>query len=297
MHIPVLLHEVITYLKVRPNGTYADGTLGGGGHAKAIVEQLGSEGTFLGLDRDTNALERARDILKDASCTVVLEQDNFRNLAHIARTHGIEKFDGILLDLGLSSFQVDTPERGFSFDSDGPLAMTFEDTTGTEHEGLTAYDIVNDWSEKLIKDTLTVYGEEPKAHFIAQAIIESRKQKPINTTKELADIVATAVHYPTRSKRHPATRTFQALRIAVNDEWQSLTDLLNDMPNLLYPSGHIVIISFHSGEDGIVKRMFRELEKKGAGRAVTKKPITPSDQEQKKNPRSRSAKMRVFEKN
>jgi len=261
-----------------------DATVGTGGHAEAILER-GAE--LIGIDRDPLALEVARERLSRFGKRFLLIQDNFRHLVQILRDHGVQEVDGVLFDLGMSSFQLEDPKRGFSFLKEGPLDMRMDPS-----QDLTAYEIVNRWSERDIARILREYGEERYAGRIARAIVKSR---PIETTTQLARIVARC--YPPGYHRiHPATRTFQALRIAVNDELNALREGLLAAIKVLRPGGVVVAISFHSLEDRIVKRTFRQRWIAGEVEILTKKPLTPTAEEVEKNPRSRSAKLRAARK-
>lgn len=292
VHIPVLLQHVITTLALQPTDAVVDGTLGGGGHAKSILALLGEEGRYLGIDADESALARVRKLLgKDERVYYAL--GNFRNIDTLAQRAKFSHIDKILLDLGLSSDQLEKRSgRGFSFQVDEPLKMTF--TLSPEKEKLTAWHVVNEWSEESLADIIYGFGEEKKSRRIAKAIVDARQDESIETSKELADIIEQAV--PRRSGAHPATRTFQAIRIAVNDELGALEEVLKKSKTLLAPGGRIAIISFHSLEDRTVKRTFAEWEKEGFGERITKRPIAPSREECVENRRSRSAKLRCFRK-
>jgi 16S rRNA (cytosine1402-N4)-methyltransferase len=293
-HVSVLLSEVISGLAPRGGGRYLDGTLGGGGHALAILAASSPDGRLLGIDADPAALAAAGARLAPYADRVVLAHGNFRDLGQLAGEHGFAPLDGILLDLGVSSHQLDTPERGFSFTSDAPLDMRLDPTGGT-----TAADLVNETPESDLADMIFGYGEERGSRRIARFIAEARRKRPIATTGELAELVAHALG-GRHGKIHPATRTFQALRIAVNRELESLEAALPQAVELLAPGGRIAVIAFHSLEDRIVKQFFRaESGYGGVGVArlqiVTKKPIEASESEARANPRSRSAKLRIAE--
>lgn len=291
-HIPVLLEETISVLALQSESTVIDCTLGGGGHARAILEQIGPRGTYVGIDADPRAIEMADELRKSAA-TVHLVKDNFRSIKRIIEDLGV-KPDAILADLGWRSDQFETGGKGFSFNSDDPLLMTFGDPT--DHV-FTASDIVNEWEESSISDVLYGYGEEKRARRIAHAIVAARARGPIKTARELSDIVVAATPaFARHGKIHPATRTFQAIRIAVNDELGALTDLLRDGFEILGPQGRLAIISFHSLEDRLVKRFMKEKIDEGKALRLIKKPITASADEREENPRSRSAKLRVIEK-
>jgi len=300
VHIPVLLQATLTYLRVRPGGTYVDATVGGGGHAEAILSATAPDGRLLGLDLDPEALEVARRRLAPFGERVVLRHGSFALLATLAADFA--PADGILLDLGLSSLQLADPVRGFSFSQEGPLDMRFDPDAG----GPTAADLVNDLSVKELTEILYRYGEERQARRIAEAIVAAR---PIRSTRHLAEVVAAAVGRG-RRRIHPATRTFQALRIAVNDELGALQVALPQALDLLAPGGRLVVISFHSLEDRIVKRFLRQEARdcicppespactcghRARLRVLTRKPVRPTPEEVVQNPRSRSARLRAAE--
>jgi 16S rRNA (cytosine1402-N4)-methyltransferase len=295
VHVPVLLHEVITGLSLSSGAVVVDATLGAGGYAKALCEVVGSEGVLVGFDRDAEAVLRAREVLKGSACTTHLLECDFRHLDAGLAQAGVNDVDAVIFDLGLSSLQLESSGRGFSFQKNEPLLMTFADRPGKDD--ITARHIVNDWSEEVIANVLYGYGEERFARRIARGIILARAKKPVETTHELTEIVATSVPESyRRQKIHPATRTFQALRIAVNDEIRALEETLPKTIAHLKSNGRVAVVSFHSIEDRIVKRFFIGWEREEMGKRVTKKPITPSEKETKENPRSRSAKLRIFEK-
>ncbi len=294
IHASVLLHEVIEYLNITPDSVIVDGTINGGGHASAVAQLLSPAGILVGIDEDNTGLAVSRERLKTAQPVVHLVNGNFRNLDTHLETLGIKEVNGILLDLGWSSNQFENPERGFSFRHEGPLQMTLKSDV-TEND-LTAYDVVNTWQEETLADIIYLYGEERKSRKIAKAIVEARKLAEITTTIQLANIIESVMGKGKRPGYHPATQTFQALRIVVNDELMALKDGLKTSMDALAPGGRLVIISFHSLEDRIVKDTFRAAEDNGIGRRITKKPITATTSELKANPRSRSAKLRVFEK-
>jgi 16S rRNA (cytosine1402-N4)-methyltransferase len=302
MHRPVLLQEVIEALRPQSGGQYIDGTVGAGGHAAAILQASSPDGQLFGFDRDQSALEVVKNRLAQFGQRVHLFHANFDQLAHIAQTHQIPKADGILLDLGLSSMQVDQPERGFSFQADGPLDMRMDAS-----KGQTAADLVNHLPEDELANLIYRYGEERQSRRIARAIVKAR---PIRRTVELAQVVAKAAGYSRRTKIHPATRTFQALRIAINDELGALECVLPQAISWLKPGGRLAVISFHSLEDRIVKQYFKQEAQdclcppgqpictcghKATITIITKRPITPSLGEIDENPRARSAKLRVVE--
>lgn len=294
MHIPVLFQESIDALCIKKDGTYVDGTLGGAGHALAIAQHLGPDGTLIGFDLDSHAIRRASDKLTSVTCKVVLVQENFRNIAAVLDEKKIDHVDGIFLDLGFSSFQIEDPSRGLSFQHDGPLAMTLKDHPTSDD--ITAWDIVNTWDEKTIADLIYAYGDDIASRKIARAIVAARSQKTLETTFDLVDVILSVLPRKAWMRTHPATKTFQALRIAVNDEYGALKQVLADGFEKLAPSGRFAILTFHSGEDRIVKNYFRDQAHAGYATLITKKPITPTDQEIKDNPRSRSAQLRIVEK-
>ncbi len=287
-HRTVLLHEAIEYLTLKPSDTVVDATLGGAGHSRAILESLDSRGTLIGFDADSDAIERAQKALASAKASVHLVHGNFRTIAEETRKLEISHIDKALFDLGWSSYQL-SAGRGFSFQSDEPLSMAYD-----QSQSLTAHTVVNDWSEESLADVIYGWGEERYSRRIAKAIVEAR---PITTARELGEIVRGA--YPGRDRHgriHPATKTFQAIRIAVNDELGALEEALADTWKILSSGGRIAVISFHSIEDRIVKHRFASWEKEGSGERITRKPITPSENELKENPRARSAKLRVIQK-
>ena len=288
-HIPVLLDEVLEYLQVETNEQFIDGTVGQGGHAAAIMQTARPGARLLGIDRDPRNLEVAKERLKAFGDRVVLVQDTYANLTELAHEHSFHKVDGILLDLGFSSAHIEEAERGFSFQREGPLDMRYD-----PQSPLTAREIVNSRNEDELARIFRRYGEEKKARPIAQAIIERRQDKPFETTTELAECVSDAVGR--RGKIHPATKVFQALRIAVNDELGELERVLPDAVDVLEPGGRLAVISFHSGEDRIVKRFMKQRESSGALNILTKNIVQASREEVEKNPRARSAKLRVAEK-
>lgn len=309
-HIPVLLHEVLQSLAVQANDVVVDATLGGGGHARELVNQLGTNGTFIGLDADRRALERTRTALYAAPSaalpTIHLVRSNFRKLSDVLTSLKIESIDKALFDLGWSGFQL-TAGRGFSFLTDEPLLMTYPEVKASPYYGagadvdalsgepiLTARTVVNTWAQQSLADVIYGWGEERNARRIAKAIVEAREKKSIETSRELADIVESVV--PRRGKTHPATRTFQAIRIAVNDEFGAITHGLNAAWRALRTGGRIAVITFHSGEDRAVKQVMKEWIKKGEGEPLTKSPIVPSREEMQSNARARSAKLRTIEK-
>ncbi|MBI4297304.1 MAG: 16S rRNA (cytosine(1402)-N(4))-methyltransferase RsmH [Chloroflexi bacterium] len=282
-HIPVLLNEVLAGLQVRPGGRYVDATLGAGGHAQAILEICSPGGRLLGLDADPQAVALAQGRLEKFGPAATLVCRNFRELADVCQEHGFHPVDSILFDLGLSSLQLEAEERGFSFQREGPLDMRF----GPDQE-LTAADIVNTYSELELTRLLETYGEEHQARLIARRFVRCR---PLRTTLELAEAVAQATG-GRHGRIHPATRTFQALRIAVNSELESLELALKQAPDLLREGGRLAVIAYHSLEDRPVKQFLRRTH---SLRPVNKKVLRPSREEVMRNPRSRSARMRVAE--
>lgn len=306
-HIPVLLDEVVSALNPKPDQIIVDGTVGYGGHAQAVLALVQGSFTYIGLDRDPQAIQHCRSLFTSEP-RIKLVHASYGDMRRVLLAEGVSGVDAILLDLGASSPQFDAQERGFSFQQDGPLDMRF-DPTG---EAPTAADIVNTYKEQDISDLIHEYGEERFAKKIAARIVDKRKQKPFSTTRELAELIESAIPRRLWPKTiHPATRTFQALRIAANDELNTLRKALPVMIELLNPGGRLVIISFHSLEDRLVKQAFRQASKtclcppeaivcvcqhKPQLQLITKKPIIASPQEQKQNPRSRSAKLRVAEK-
>jgi len=290
-HIPVLLRQTIDLLALRPGAVVVDGTVGAGGHAKEIAERIGPTGTLICLDQDSNALAEASSRLSTCAAKMHFLHTNFRNIPAALDSLSISNVDAIVLDIGISSMHVESSGRGFTFLRDEPLLMTMEHPIpeGTK----TAHDIVNSAREEDLADIIFRYGEERFSRRIARAIVLARKQKTIETSNELADIILRAM--PRRGKRHPATRVFQALRIAVNDELGALAEGISGGISRLVPGGRIAVISFHSLEDRIVKNMFRDGKKEGILTLLTKKPIVPTREEVRENPRSRSAKLRVAE--
>ena len=305
-HVSVLLQETIEGLNIRPDGIYADGTLGGGGHASEVAARLTEGGRLIGIDQDADAIAAATERLKPFGDRVTIVRDNYVNMKHVLADLGIEAVDGICLDLGVSSYQLDTAERGFSYMEDAPLDMRMD-----RRAYRTAADLVNDCTEQELFRIIRDYGEDRFAKNIAKHIVKARERKAIRTTGELADIIRGAIPMKIQvTGGHPAMRTFQALRIALNGELQVLEDSIDEMIGLLKPGGRICIITFPSLEDRIVKNGFRRNEspctcppgfpvcvcgKKSRGTVITKKPILPTEEETEENPRSRSAKLRIFE--
>lgn len=294
-HVTVLLHEAIEQLGIQPRDTVVDATLGGGGHARAIAEALGKGGMLIGMDLDQGAIERTHIVLKDFSKPKIhLVTANFRNLSSELAKLGVSKIDKALFDLGWSGYQLEAG-RGFSFLKDEPLGMTYSASPGATT--LTAFTIVNEWGEESIADIIFGWGEERYSRRIAKRIVERRAKSPIRTSLELAEIIRGSVPPAYRHGRiHPATRTFQALRIAVNDELGALKEGLTAAWKNLSEGGRIAVITFHSIEDREVKNLFVLWEKAGEGKRITRSPIRPGDEELAANPRSRSAKLRVIEK-
>lgn len=293
-HIPVLRDEAVQGLAIRENGIYVDATLGFGGYSELIAEQLGS-GKVIGIDADKHAfaLVEQRLVSQISDGKIILKHSNFRFVEQVLAELRISSVDGIVADLGLSSMELDDGTRGFSFQVEAPLDMRFD----TSSDGLTAADIVNTYSQDDLANLFRSLGDEPFSGRIARVIVENRKKKSINMTTQLVDIILSIV--PTKFARksiHPATRVFQALRMEVNDEIGALNSLLASSLNVLNSSGRLAIVSFHSGEDRVVKNTFREWKSEGFVNLLTKKPITPSEVEIGANPRSRSAKLRIIEK-
>ena len=292
-HIPVLLHEIVHALSLRPDMCVVDCTLGGGGHAKEIMKHLGPQGLYIGIDQDPMVIHRLQEqhLEKEYSCQIKYLQGNFGNLDQLLSSIGIPQVDAFLFDLGWSSDQIIDSEIGMSFLHDAPLSMLLK--REKQQGDIDAYDIINTWSEETIADILYIYADEHRSRAIARHIVEERKKKPFETTLELANCIENRFG---RGKRHPATKTFQALRIAVNNEYQVLKDSLHQAIQLLSSGGHIAVLTFHSGEDRIVKHLFKEYVDTGVISLLTKKPIVPEYSETKKNPRARSAKLRSIQK-
>lgn len=295
IHKPVLLQKAIDGLEIKKGDIFVDGTLGGGGHSEEVCKKFGSQVKVIGIDLDEDALARAKERLFSQGFKIIFLQGNFRNIDTILNSAGFSKADKILLDIGLSSNQFEESSRGFSFQKDEPLIMSFK--KNLDEGELSAREIVNNWDEENLEAILQGYGEEQFAWRIARAIVSKRALKPIETTSELVDIIlgATPKFYH-HQKIHPATKTFQALRITVNDEIRSLKEGVQKSFELLNPSGRLAVISFHSLEDRIVKQFFNERDKNSEGKKINKKPIVPSEEEVKENPRARSAKLRIIEK-
>lgn len=306
-HYSVLLNETIEQLNIRTDGIYVDGTLGGGGHSYQILKRLSEKGRLIGIDQDADAIKAAGERLSEFQDRLTIIRSNYANMKEELHAIGVERVDGIVLDLGVSSFQLDTPERGFTYrDPDAPLDMRMDD-----RNPLTAKDIVNDYSEMELFRIIRDYGEDKFAKNIAKHIVKERQKKPIETAGELTEIIRAAIPMKVQvTGGHPAKRTFQAIRIELNHELDVLQDNLDDMIDILNPGGRICIITFHSLEDRIVKSIFKKNEnpctcpsdfpvcvcgKVSKGHVVTRKPILPSEQELGENSRSKSAKLRVFE--
>ena len=305
-HKSVLLDETIEGLNIKPDGIYVDGTLGGGGHAYEVCRRLGEKGSIIGIDQDEAAIEAAGIRLKDFGEKVTIIRSNYCDMKSKLQEQGIDKVDGIVLDLGVSSYQLDTADRGFSYREDAPLDMRMD-----TRQKMTARDIVNDYTEADLYRVIRDYGEDKFAKNIAKHIVQARAVKPVETTAELSEIIRASIPMKFQKKSgHPAKRTFQAIRIELNRELDVLRDSLDDMIDLLDEDGRICIITFHSLEDRIVKTIFRKNEnpctcppdfpvcvcgKKSKGSIITKKPILPSEEELEYNSRSKSAKLRIFE--
>ena len=291
-HTSVLLHEAIELMELVPGDTVVDATLGGAGHARAIVERLGKAGTLIGFDLDHDAILRAREALAEVAPKTHLVEANFRHLRAELEKLGLTQITKALFDLGWSSYQLDAG-RGFSLKSDEPLLMTYS----KDETALTAARIVNEWGEASLADVLYGWGEERYARRIAKSIVERRESKPFTTARELAEAISAAVPPRYRFGRiHPATRSFQALRIAVNDELGALLQGVKAAWEILAPGGRIAVITFHSIEDRLVKQTLKQWEEAGEGKRITRKPIVPSEEELAQNPRARSAKLRVIQK-
>lgn len=306
-HQSVLLFETIEGLKIRPDGVYVDGTLGGGGHSAQIAARLKDGGRLIGIDQDQAAIEAAESRLSGFGSKVTIVRDNYRNTKSVLAGLGIAKIDGMMLDLGVSSYQLDTEERGFSYRFDTPLDMRMD-----RRQSFSARDIVNDYSETELYRVIRDYGEDKFAKNIAKHIVNARKNKPIETTGELNEIIKAAIPAKFRAEGgHPSKRTFQAIRIECNRELEVLKESIEELIDLLNPGGRLCIITFHSLEDRIVKMAFRQAEnpcicppsfpvcvcgRTSRGRVITGKPILPGDEELARNSRSKSAKLRIFEK-
>lgn len=286
-HIPVLLHEVLEYLNPEPGDLVIDGTLGQGGHALELLKRIGPKGRLLAFDKDQTNISIAEKKLSDYQDQLTIINDSYSQIERYASANGFNQISSILLDLGFSSLHIDEASRGFSFQQDGPLDMRYD-----IRQDFTAEEVVNSWRADELTRLFQVYGEEPFARPIAKAIVTARRKNRITTTTQLADLISETVHK--KGRIHPATRVFQALRIAVNDELEELEIVLPQLVTLLKPGGRIAIISFHSLEDRSVKRFFKA-QHGSALQILTKKPVTPTQKEIKTNPRSRSAKLRAAE--
>ena len=308
-HRPVLLEETIESLKIRPDGIYVDGTLGGAGHASQVCKRLSEKGRFVGIDQDDCALQAAGERLKEFGKNVRIDcvKSNYCQMKSVLENLGIDKVDGILLDIGVSSYQLDNAERGFTYREDAPLDMRMDQSSS-----FSAKDVVNQYDEMQLYRVIRDYGEEKFAKNIAKHIVAARQEKKVETTGELIEIIKASIPAKVRATGgHPAKRTFQAIRIEVNRELEVLQDSIDEMIDLLNDGGRLCIITFHSLEDRIVKNKFRENEdpcicpknfpvcvcgRKSRGKVITRKPIVPSEQEVQENKRSKSSKLRVFEK-
>ena len=306
-HVSVLLDETIENLDIKPDGIYVDGTLGGAGHAREVCKRLGENGRFIGIDQDEEAIAVSTKRLEEFGEKVTIVKNNYVHMKQVLQAQGIDKVDGIVLDLGVPSYQLDNAERGFSYMEDAPLDMRMD-----REQPITAKDIVNRYPEAELVRIIKDYGEERYARNIARNILREREKKEIETTGQLVDIIRSSMPAKARNgKGHPAKRTFQAIRIECNQELEVLREALDDMIELLNEGGRLCIITFHSLEDRMVKNSFRKAEqpctcppdfpvcvcgKKSKGKVVTRKPILPSEEEIKENSRSKSAKLRVFKK-
>lgn len=305
-HVSVLLNEVIEGLNIKPDGIYVDGTLGGAGHSYHICEKLGPQGRLIGIDQDEDAIAAATKRLEPYADRVTIVRDNYVNMVKVLHDLNIDHVDGILLDIGVSSYQLDTAERGFTYkEENAPLDMRMDN-----RQTLTAEDIVNDYSEMELFRVIRDYGEDQFAKNIAKHIVAERAKKRITTTGELTEIIKAAIPAKFRQNGHPSKKTFQAIRIELNHELEVLENSIDNMVNLLSENGRLCIITFHSLEDRIVKNMFRDnvntctcppdfpvcvCGNKSKGTVITRKPILPSEEELAMNPRSKSSKLRIFE--
>lgn len=305
-HIPVLLDEVIENMNIKPNGIYVDGTMGGGGHSIEIAKRMMNTGVLVGIDQDTEAIEASKQKLSDYKDNLQIVHNNFKNISSVIKNLGYDYVDGILLDIGVSSHQIDKDERGFSYMNDGPLDMRMNKSSG-----VTASDILNNMPQKELSRIIKEYGEERWAERISKFICEERNINGLSTTSQLVEIIKKAIPAAARKEGgHPAKRTFQALRIAVNDELNVLEKALNDSIKILKPGGRILVITFHSLEDRIAKNIFKSMEnpcicppqipicmcgKKKEVKIITRKPIIATKNEMELNSRSKSAKLRVAE--
>ena len=305
-HKSVLLYETVDSLNIKPDGIYVDGTLGGGGHAHEVCSRLGEHGRLIGIDQDADAIAAASERLSEFQDKVTIVRSNYENIASVRHDLGIEKVDGIYLDLGVSSYQLDTASRGFTYREDAPLDMRMD-----QRNTQTAADIVNTYSEMELYRIIRDYGEDRFAKNIAKHIVRQREEKPYETTGELIETIKAAIPAKIRATGgHPAKRTFQAIRIELNHELDVLNRSIDTMIDLLNPGGRLSIITFHSLEDRIVKKRFRDNEnpcicppefpvcmcgRKSKGKVITRKPIVPGEEELEYNKRSKSSKLRVFE--
>lgn len=307
VHKSVLLDEVIEGLKIKEDGVYIDGTLGGAGHAFEVCRRLSGNGRFIGIDRDMAAIEAGTERLKEFGNRVTIVHDNYLNMVSVAHGLGIDKVDGITLDLGVSSFQLDNASRGFSYRFDAPIDMRMDDT-----QKFCALDVINKYTEQELYRVIRDYGEERFAKNIAKNIVAEREKEPIVTTGKLVSLIERSI--PMKSRKtggHPAKRTFQAIRIEVNSELTILEECLRGMIDLLSPNGRLCVITFHSLEDRIVKKIMREEEnpcicppdfpvctcgRRPKGKCIPRKPVLPSNEEMEANPRAKSAKLRIFQK-
>ena len=305
-HVSVLLHEAVDGLAIRENGVYADGTMGGGGHSREILKKL-KNGKLIGFDRDGDAIEVCRERLSEYVDKVLFVNRNFNDVCDVLKEFGIDGLDGAVLDLGVSSYQLDCEERGFSYNNDAPLDMRMDQTAS-----FSAYNVINEYTEEALANIIFAYGEDRWAKRIAEFIVKEREAGPIETTGQLVSIIKKAVPKGARQDGpHPAKRTFQAVRIEVNNELSGLTKAVEDFISVLKPGGRLCIITFHSLEDRIVKNAFAQAAKgcicpgnlpvcvcgrKPQGKVITRKPIAPGEAELEENPRARSAHLRIFEK-
>lgn len=305
-HKSVLLDETIESLNIKPNGIYVDGTLGGGGHSYEIAKRLTDGGRLIGIDQDEDAIRAAKERLSEFADRVTIVRDNYCNMPKVLDELGVSKVDGILLDIGVSSYQLDEAERGFTYKQDAPLDMRMD-----QRQNKTAADVVNNYSENELFRIIRDYGEDKFAKNIAKHIVMARKEKPLETTAELSEIIKASIPMKFQAKGgHPAKKTFQAIRIEVNQELTVLKESLDTMIDHLNPGGRICVITFHSLEDRITKIKFRENEnpctcppdfpvcvcgKVSKGKVITRKPIIPSEEEMTENKRSKSSKLRIFE--
>ena len=304
-HVPIMVEDVLRLLEPARGGIFVDGTLGGGGHAEAVLSALPESGRLYGIDRDDDALRAASERLSRFGDRFTAIKGNFFDMKDLLRAHGVEKADGILLDLGVSSYQLDAAERGFSYKAEAPLDMRMDQTAP-----LTARDVVNSWSEEALRRIFYEYGEEKFSQKIARRIVEEREKRPIETTTELAALIKGAIPAKFRNEpQHPARRCFQAIRIAVNGELDGLSDAIQSAHDLLNPDGRLVVLTFHSLEDRIVKNAFRAFEnpctcpksapvcvcgRKPSATVLTRHPVVASEQEQQENSRATSAKLRAI---